>query len=297
MSKQILQAKLTDMTYVSRENHRNHPQLLHRHRESLELLYCTEGAGRYFVGGRIVQVQKGNVVICNPGVKHGEMAQWINDIETCCLVFQGLSLPGLPANTLSMPEEPSVLYFFAEQAEMDAIFSALRGRFARSGAEDPVCQMLGCAVLNLVRGKLAEYSGCRCRPEKKGRNLPGFKEPLIQDIIAWLDENLHEKITLEKAAGAFFISSSHLSHFFKKATGISPLHYVQVRRIGEAQSCLMNTSMSVGEIAEHVGFQDNVYFSRIFKKYTGVTPTQYRDFFRTEGTGGRRIHPKDKEPS
>jgi YesN/AraC family two-component response regulator len=43
-----------------------------------------------------------------------------------------------------------------------------------------------------------------------------------------------------------------------------------------AKSLLIYTDMKVGKIAENVGYDDLLYFSKAFKKYTGVSPSEYR---------------------
>lgn len=276
--KRSLQAQFVNFHYVNSEYHKEHPQLLHRHSSVLELLYFSNGEGRYFVSDRAVPVRRGNLVICNAQVKHGELAEWGNDLESYCCVYRGIALPGRPENTITKPSDPLILYFFAEQTMLEYIILALQEQFRKAGPESNVCQLLGNAVLNLVCDKVRDQRG------QKQINLDreglAQSEPLVSEIIAYIDEHLYEPITLEEIAGHFFISMSHLSHTVKSATGISPMRYVLIRRVGEAQNYLMNTSMTITKISEQLGFGDNVYFSRIFKKLVGITPTEYRKNFR-----------------
>ena len=94
-----------------------------------------------------------------------------------------------------------------------------------------------------------------------------------------MNEHYAEALTLSQISEKFFISASHLSHVFKRETGLSPIQYMMQRRIGEAQSLLVETSLTIQEIDERLGFTDSAHFSKMFKKCVGVTPKEYRKLF------------------
>ena len=95
----------------------------------------------------------------------------------------------------------------------------------------------------------------------------------------YLNEHYAENLSLDKISEHFFISKSNLSHYFKRETGLSPIQYIMQRRIGEAQSLLVETSQPIQEIEFRLGFNDSAHFSKMFKKYVGVTPNEYRKHF------------------
>ena len=57
---------------------------------------------------------------------------------------------------------------------------------------------------------------------------------------------------------------------------ITPLLYINKKRIEKAQLRLVTETTPIKEIAYQLGFEDQTYFNRIFKKSTGMTPTNYR---------------------
>lgn len=67
---------------------------------------------------------------------------------------------------------------------------------------------------------------------------------------------------------------------FRKATGYSPLEYVQWLRIEEAKQMLESELLPIEEIAEEVGYSDLASFRRLFRKLSGLTPGEYRRRFR-----------------
>ena len=72
-------------------------------------------------------------------------------------------------------------------------------------------------------------------------------------------------------------STSTVSHSFRKELGISPIQYLQRIRIGEAQTLLGSSDLSIRDIALRVGYNsaENMYLA--FRKHTGMSPSRYRD--------------------
>ena len=67
-----------------------------------------------------------------------------------------------------------------------------------------------------------------------------------------------------------------MSQLFKKEKGVTMQQYHNSVRMDEACRLLCSTLMSIGEIADKLGFSDVLYFSRCFRNYTGKSPSAYR---------------------
>ena len=63
---------------------------------------------------------------------------------------------------------------------------------------------------------------------------------------------------------------------FKKITKFTPMQYIISLRIESAMNLLGNTDYSISQVAEAVGYDNALYFSRIFRKYTGMSPSDYK---------------------
>lgn len=83
-------------------------------------------------------------------------------------------------------------------------------------------------------------------------------------------------ITLESIASGFFISKSTLSRTFKKATGMIFSDYLRSVRIKSVCKLLIQSELSVKEIAEKCGFCDMNTFHKVFNSILGMTPKEYR---------------------
>ncbi|MBQ8389646.1 MAG: helix-turn-helix transcriptional regulator [Oscillibacter sp.] len=96
----------------------------------------------------------------------------------------------------------------------------------------------------------------------------------IDLVLAYLQEHMAEKLTLDQIAAEFFISKYYLSHCFKAATGFSVGQYLINTRILEARRMLQDGGR-VAQVGEAVGFHSNEHFIRTFTKLTGISPKQY----------------------
>lgn len=111
------------------------------------------------------------------------------------------------------------------------------------------------------------------RTEKREYESP--IPPFINDAMAYLCQRLSEKVTLEDLARHCRIDKFKLLRAFKKAQGITPGAYLMLSRIEYAKR-LMQSEMSLTQVALESGFYDQSHFIHVFWKYVGVGPGTYR---------------------
>ena len=92
----------------------------------------------------------------------------------------------------------------------------------------------------------------------------------------YIAENYTKDVTLEKIANEVNISTSYLSHLLHSGLGTTFTEYISKLRVDKAKDLLVNTELSIADIAEKVGIPDANYFARIFKKYVGISPNRFR---------------------
>lgn len=96
------------------------------------------------------------------------------------------------------------------------------------------------------------------------------------EIKRYLDTNYREDISLDLLAELVHLNKYYLAHTFQREYGISPITYLNRRRIEESKHMLGNTSYSLAQISELMGFSSPSYFSQCFRKAEGMTPNEYR---------------------
>lgn len=88
-----------------------------------------------------------------------------------------------------------------------------------------------------------------------------------------------DNITLEALERKYHISKYHICREFIKRFHMSPIKYLNYKKIEAAKEALLNTDKKVVEIGRLVGFENPNNFIRNFKKVTGMTPLEYRKQF------------------
>lgn len=104
----------------------------------------------------------------------------------------------------------------------------------------------------------------------------GNTKSLVSDIRDYIDEKYIEEISLVSVASHFNYNSSYLCKTFKEKTGVSFWEYVSKIRIEKSKALLSETSKSIEQIAEMVGYNNRFSYIRTFKKYVAFTPGEYR---------------------
>ncbi len=96
----------------------------------------------------------------------------------------------------------------------------------------------------------------------------------IKPVLAYINENLQQKLSLDHLGHKFYISKYHLCKVFKEVTGFTVNEYTIYRRIIRAAE-LLRRNIPVSHVSEMTGFQNECHFITTFKKFTGATPKQY----------------------
>lgn len=99
----------------------------------------------------------------------------------------------------------------------------------------------------------------------------------VQDILAYINQNITSPITIEALANYFYLSQSYICRVFKSATGTTINKYIIARRISIAKA-LLNDGVSVTRAYEQSGFNDYNSFYKAFIKAVGITPKKYSQY-------------------
>ncbi len=95
----------------------------------------------------------------------------------------------------------------------------------------------------------------------------------------WIANHYRRDTPVTEMAAVTGLSPTSFARRFRKATGQTPLEYVQALRIEEARQMLEASETAVADIAEEVGYSDTASFRRLFKRRTGLTPAEHRRMF------------------
>ena len=244
---------------------------MHVHDDRVEIVLVRNGHGCNTVGGRMYEVQGGDILIYNAGVVHDEHTDTVDGMDIMWCTVTDIQIETEPENVLIPLRFAPVL----PQAECFAEAEALMTMLMTEHSEELRHHLL-CALLLLLR--------------EEAMRRPDFREDngsqLSFCIQQYIDEHYLEDICLEDIAVHLGKSAEYLSRTFRRATGYAPMQYVTRRRIGEAQSWLLMSDKTVTEIAFLVGYNSVGTFHTAFRKTVGMTPQKYREHWPD--------HPKQK---
>jgi AraC family transcriptional regulator len=129
---------------------------------------------------------------------------------------------------------------------------------------------------------LSEIKNCQAvdlsRSRRAGRlpakgGLAGWQRKAVCDYI---EENLHQDISLAELAAIARLSPYHFCRAFKETVGKPPHRYQMSRRIERAKALLADPSRSVSDVAPAVGYSNLSRFSALFRQVTGHSPRDFR---------------------
>jgi transcriptional regulator GlxA family with amidase domain len=108
-------------------------------------------------------------------------------------------------------------------------------------------------------------------------------DDLVCEAQTFIEKNLAEKISFEELASKLAISRRNFDRRFIKATGNTPVEYLQRVKVEVAKRALENGRKTVFEVMSDVGYSDDKAFREVFKKITGLSPLDYKAKYNKEG--------------
>ena len=102
-----------------------------------------------------------------------------------------------------------------------------------------------------------------------------WENAIVDRTLQRISENIHKKLTLEELATMVHISVPYLYKLFQEHLGTSPGKYIAKIRIEECKVLLQEGRLTMGQIAEAMGYSSQQQFSRQFSAICGISPTQY----------------------
>ena len=98
----------------------------------------------------------------------------------------------------------------------------------------------------------------------------------MEEAVRRFHQCPEENFTIKEYARENKLNYYRFIDSFTRITGVAPRQYIISIRMSKARELLCNESFTVADVAQLVGYENALYFSRIFKKTVGISPTEYR---------------------
>ncbi len=229
-----------------------------------ELFYVVGGKGRFRIDDDLFDVSVDDLVVVNPLVQHTEVSVNANPLEYIVLGVEGLEL-----SVKNEQDDRFCIVNFRGIGE-DILF-CLRGMLKEIERKQPefesVCQdLLEILMVRLMRR--TNYTAALVPPQAASKECATVRR--------YIDAHFKENLTLDQLAQVARVNKYHMAHAFTREYGISPISYLNSRRIAESRNLLETTDMSLSSISQALGFSSPSYFSQSFRRHEGISPLAFR---------------------
>ena len=116
---------------------------------------------------------------------------------------------------------------------------------------------------------------------RKARPRVWTNDERMKRVLEYIHANISYQLNVEELSDVAHVTKPYFIKLFKHEFGISPVQYINGKKVERAQLLLFTTDKSVKEVAYTLGFSDQNYFIRLFRKVTDITPQEYRKRLRS----------------
>lgn len=244
----------------------------HWHAE-YEIVVVRKGKMELAVNDVTYALSEGDVLFITDGCLHGGSPVGDNCVYDC-VVFGGEVL----SRVTSAPEIKSILchgrsvktYMSASEYPKISV-SAKRLADLLAMSDGTAKELIGLGALLEFFGYVISSECCTDGFGETNRHIQKLK-----NVLAYMEENYSEKITLDALASSAGLTPKYLCRAFFSLTGKTPMSYLNEYRIDCAAEILRGTDKTMLDIAVSCGFSDQSYFVKWFKRLKGMTPREYR---------------------
>ena len=235
--------------------------------DMFEMYYMISGECRYFIGNKVLPVNSNSLILIPKGVQH--KTRYMDGV--CDRIL--LRMAGSYINPMLLPMIYRVFpnnVFVPSAKDKDKMLELFEKMMQEKDKNDYYSG-------ELIKGYITELFSLILRShteESESKHENG--SIVIDDAVEYMRKNFHEEITLTLMARRCAMSECRFSRIFKEVIGVGYKEYLNLIRVNEANKYLLNTDMSVSEVAYACGFNDSNYFSTFFKKTNGMSPLEFR---------------------
>lgn len=256
--------------FVARSKH-FHPR---RNLKSAVILVGSEGECPIEQGGRNYVLKKGDFLLLFPDVEHGGTAP-VSNMQSHFWCHFNLPQSSIVSHNaedgiFTVPESGHLTDVKGVNILFRQLIDASLKPYSCNVTRNSLCD----SYVKILLTTLADDYLC-------GMHTSGIspQKAIVTKVAEWIRINCAGNITAGDVASQFNYNADYLTQIFKAQTGYCVCGYINLMRINEAKSLLINSDTKIADIAHMCGFSDEKYFMKQFKKFESVTPTQYRQSY------------------
>jgi AraC family transcriptional regulator, arabinose operon regulatory protein len=230
-----------------------------RIQQDLQLVLLHTGSMRVKIDGVLLQVPTGHITLLKPG--HEEVFVFAKAQETWHR-WIAVSVEEVPLSMLHVLNELPAYIPISDR--MNRIVELMLLLVSSGLSCEEVLNDLGRAALMLYVSEAKHY------------NTIEIIHPAVLAVKEYIQQNYVRDCSLPLLAKIANLTLEHLIRVFQRDAGMTPIKYMWHYRLNQGLELLRSTGLSIGEIAESIGFKTSYHFARMVKQDTGKTASEIR---------------------
>lgn len=248
-----------------------------------EINIVLKGNGRHYIENQSRNVEKGDVFIIPPYVRHGYVGA--EDFDVCHVLIHKRFLDKYIADLQTLPffftlfnieplmrmNSKASLYLKISDTQFNKINYLIDNLITWSGPANTIEAMMCNSNTLMLLTQL-----CSIYAENYIPNAEQQHDSAFMQSVSFIYERYYEKVTIERLSKIAKLSRTAYITLFKRIMGTTPAHFLLSYRLEAAKNMLLNTELPIAEIAEKTGFYDAAHFIRSFAKEMGCPPMTFK---------------------
>jgi len=231
--------------------------------------FIVSGSGTVKCDQSSFKLTEGSGFLVHPNQVIYYEADGITPWKYMWIAFSGAKAAQLVSKTIFIPEIPIAKHINPEKIQkiMNAIIYCAHERSFKSMA----CAM---GYFYMLIAELTEENSVNSN-QISGKEVINTND-YLKNALHYIKANYSKEISVSTIAKHISLEKSYFIRLFKEKYGITPSAFLHKYRLNIAYYLLQHTTLSIKQIAEEVGFNDQLYFSKCFKRYYTKSPTDIR---------------------
>ncbi len=272
--KQAIENCMTDETFAVAHLYKEEKAMQMHVHDCCEIYYSISGGKQFLIDNKLYNIEPGNLFV-------------INQFESHCLTQID---SGVHERIVISVHPEFVKKLSTAETNLGACFSSRTPDFSHRIVMAKEQQQRFLYLINKITtsndyahdiieratfSELLVFINMMMGNEKKENDISyGKYNSQVDDILAYINRNISQPISVAELSEKFFLSESYICRIFKAATGTTITKYVTARRITIAKA-MLGEGKSVNETFEQSGFTDYSSFFKVFTKTVGISPKKY----------------------
>lgn len=272
--------KIQSRFEVSRQSHHASYAMHSAHSHSyFELYYLVSGECNFFLYDNVYRMTAGSMVFIPADTLHKTTYLDGQDHERVYIEFT-LDYVQDIIDTIGELRFQQLLYsnFFTIPSQLMGSVESLYRQIIKEKRQPDIYSP--CTIKNLFQQLIILMLKKFDKPLENHKNLSlqrvQILDESIQSAMNYICNNYSRNITLDDVAGQLHLNSSYFSKKFKTINGFGFKEYLNHVRINHSEKLLLETNLSITDIAFQCGYQNSNYYGDAFRHLNGISPTEFR---------------------